>query len=162
MDVIFDVDGTLLDISHRLHWLGLSESTTPSERANPSNSKNWKEFRKPELKVHDFPIKPVVTVMNSLYRDGHRILIVSGRIESEEEDTIKSLSILSPYVRSLPTYFRSDTDYRPDYEMKKTALMKIKRDGYDPVLAFDDRPNVIKMWKEHGILVADVGKGVDF
>ena len=46
--------------------------------------------------------------------------------------------------------------------MKKTALMKIKRDGYDPVLAFDDRPNVIKMWKEHGILVADVGKGVDF
>ena len=156
MDIIFDVDGTLLDITHRLHHI------LGTERQKPYKSRNWKRFREPSLKVHDLPIKPVVTVMNSLYKDGHQILIVSGRVKSEEKDTINSLSLLSPYAGTLPTYFRSDTDYRPDYEMKKTALAKIKRDGYDPVMAFDDRPNVIKMWREQNILVADVGKGVDF
>ena len=53
MDVIFDIDGTLLDISHRLHLIGVSESTAPSERAHPTNSKRWKEFRDSKLKEHD-------------------------------------------------------------------------------------------------------------
>jgi len=29
-------------------------------------------------------------------------------------------------------------------------------------LTFDDRPSVIRMWKEHGFTVADVGNGVEF
>ena len=44
MDVIFDIDGTLLDITHRLHHLNLNESTPNSER---KGKKDWKAFRDP-------------------------------------------------------------------------------------------------------------------
>lgn len=156
MDIIFDVDGTLLDITHRLYHIKV-------DRSNPTaKNKNWEAFRNPELKKFDTPIRPVVDTMNSLFRDGHRIIICSGRTWSEKDDTMVSLSLLSPYVQSLPTYFRSNTDYRPDTEMKFDALAHMRRHGYNPVMAFDDRPSVIKMLRDQGIIVADVGKGVDF
>jgi hypothetical protein len=33
---------------------------------------------------------------------------------------------------------------------------------FNPVMAFDDRPAVVRMWKENGLIVADVGNGVEF
>ena len=38
----------------------------------------------------------------------------------------------------------------------------MRDDGYNPIMAFDDRPNVIRMWREQGLMVADIGKGVEF
>ena len=162
MDVIFDVDGTLLDISHRLHFLGLSESTSPSDRAKPNASKRWKEFRDPKLKRWDEPILPVILTMNALHFEGHRVIIASGRIESEGPDTKKTLERWVPYIDSVPMYMRADEDYRPDYEAKLDLLNQMRADGFNPTYAFDDRPSVIRMWREQGLLVADVGKGKEF
>ena len=41
-------------------------------------------------------------------------------------------------------------------------LDQMRRDGYDPVMAFDDRPSVVRMWREQGLVVADVGEGKEF
>ena len=36
-------------------------------------------------------------------------------------------------------------------------------DGYKPKLVFDDRPSVLRMWREiEGLQVVDVGHGVEF
>ena len=162
MDVIFDVDGTLLDISHRLHLIGAKQVGDPGVRTSLTNSKRWKEFRDPKLKGWDEPILPVMLIMNALHVEGHRVIIASGRIKSEGPDTIKTLKRWVPYIDSVPMYMREDKDYRPDFEVKLDLLHQMRNEGFNPTFVFDDRPSVIRMWREQGLLVADVGKGKEF
>ena len=172
MDIIFDIDGTLIDISHRLH---LIERTPP----------DWEEFRNPLQKRWDEPRMPIINIAVALEKAGHGVLFCSGRRESEREDT---LEVLSRFFRPMPMlWMRRDKDYRPDTEVKAEMLEIIRSPdvkfpgyppdpdpsvgrvfatgnskGFNPVMAFDDRPSVIRMWKEHGLTVADVGNGVEF
>jgi hypothetical protein len=163
MDIIFDIDGTLLDISHRLKYLGLDDSyVTYGERAKPSASERWKKFRDPKLKRWDEPILPVIATMTSLYDSGNVVILATGRVKSEGPDTIETLKTWVPFIDKLPLYMRDDKDYRPDFEVKLDILKQIRDDGRNPTFAFDDRPSVIRMWREQGLLVADVGKGEEF
>lgn len=151
MDYIFDIDGTLLDISHRLKFITLEGSYLDSGK------KDWKSFRDPKQKRWDQPILPTIKIMDSLIKSGHRILVSTGRQESEKEDTIKSLR---PYMDKDPIsirfYMRSQRDRRQDYLLKADHLDKMRDDGYDPQMVFEDRPTVITMWRLKGLLVADV------
>ena len=160
MDIIFDIDGTLLDISHRLH---LIKKTPP----------DWEEFRNPLQKRWDEPRLPIIKVAVALQIAGNQVILCSGRRESEREDTLKSLSrffksdvdkILHGISRiQMPMLcMRKDKDYRPDTKVKADMLETLRNQGFNPVMAFDDRPSVIRMWKEHGLTVADVGNGVEF
>jgi hypothetical protein len=45
---------------------------------------------------------------------------------------------------------RSDGDYRPDYIVKKEIVDRLLI-RYDIVKAYDDNPNVVKLWSEYGI-----------
>ena len=162
MDVIFDVDGTLLNISHRLHLIGAKQVGDPGVRTSLTNSKRWKEFRDPKLKGWDEPILLVILTMNALHVEGHRVIIASGRIKSEGPDTIKTLKRWVPYIDSVPMYMREDKDYRPDDLVKSDLLHQMRNEGFNPTFVFDDRPSVIRMWREQGLLVADVGKGKEF
>ena len=54
MDVIFDIDGTLVDISHRLKLI-------------KSSPKDWKAFRDPLKKRWDEPITPVIDILLALH-----------------------------------------------------------------------------------------------
>jgi hypothetical protein len=56
-------------------------------------------------------------------------------------------------------YMRSDKDYRADYIVKREMLDKIRADGYDPVLVFDDRTSVVNMWREAGLRAVQVAPG---
>jgi len=147
MDIIFDIDGTLLDISHRLH---LIKKTPP----------DWEEFRNPLQKRWDEPRLPIIKIAVALQNADHNLLFCSGRRESEREDTLEALSRFFPPMPML--WMRKDKDYRPDTEVKADMLETLRNQGFNPVMAFDDRPSVIRMWKEHGLTVADVGNGVEF
>jgi hypothetical protein len=158
MQVIFDIDGTLLNIEHRLHFLKQSP-------------KDWKSFRDPELKRLDEPIVPVIDLFNALYYGGHTLILASGRTKDEEYDTRKTLKQWIPGITEavepgvdyeIPGWFRSINDYREDSIVKAGYLSEMKMHGYNPTLVFDDRPSVIRMWREQGLKVADVGGGVDF
>ena len=167
MDIIFDVDGTLLNIEHRLHFLKKSP-------------KDWKAFRDPELKDLDEPRMEVIRIAESLgsYRkrthnpakstggpnsaDVNRLILASGRVLAESSDTLTSLSKFMDINVFERTYFRSNKDFREDIEVKSDMLNKMRKHGYDPVMAFDDRPSVIRMWRERGLVVADVGYGKEF
>jgi len=147
MDIIFDIDGTLLDISHRLHLI----------KKNPPN---WKEFKRPSRKKWDTPRLPIINIAVALQKAGHRIILCSGRTTSERNDTVSSLSrFFDPMP---PLYMRREGDYRPDTEVKAMILEMLREIRFNPVMAFDDRPAVVRMWKENGLIVADVGNGVEF
>ena len=167
MDVIFDIDGTLLDISHRLKHI----KKTP---------KDWKAFRDPKEKVHDEPIMPIINIARAfLYNHSKdRIIFASGRSEEERADTILSLSewfllegwygvvenqdTIETYPTS-PFYMRKEKDYRKDTIVKREMYDQMLKDGYKPELVFDDRPSVLRMWREiEGLKVVDVGHGVEF
>lgn len=143
MDVIFDIDGTLLDISDRLKFI-------------ESKPRDWKKFKDPALKAGDKPIKPVIDILLALNAAGHRIIIASGRSESEKDGTLDSLKRYIPFIDDVPLYLRSDGDYRKDTVVKSAMLDRMLDAGYKPVMVFDDRPSVIEMWHDRGLKVMDV------
>ena len=147
--VIFDIDGTLLDISHRLKYI----KTTP---------KDWKTFRDPTLKQYDTPRYEIIAVLVAMYEANHSVILASGRTESEREDTIKSLHPYIPFVDDLPFYMRREGDYSKDTIVKAEMYNQMLEDEFVPELVFDDRPSVIRMWRGLGVSVADVGPGVEF
>ena len=159
MQVIFDVDGTLLNIEHRLHHIKKSP-------------KDWVSFRDSKLKRWDEPIRPMLDLFNALWFGGHTVIIASGRSKSEEDDTRASIKsyLGSNFVTDIngdesyavPGYFRSDKDFRKDTVVKAEMLNTMREDGYRPTLVFDDRPSVIRMWRDLGLKVADVGHGKEF
>lgn len=133
MAIIVDIDGTLADNKHRQSLV----QTAP---------KQWDEFFK--LCEFDSVIEPVAEVVRSMNRD-HHILIVTGRPERYRESTVRWLRKHNVPFWSL--YMREDDDHRPDHIIKHEILTQI-RYVHDPILAIDDRPEVVNMWRENGII----------
>ena len=139
MDYIFDIDGTLLDITHRLKFI-----TGPNEQYDTAK-KDWKSFRDPKQKRWDEPIMEVINILVALRAAGNRVIILSGRTKNEEDDTRDTLRTWIPDIDDIPMYMRSDRDRRKDYLTKSDLLDKVRADGYDPKMVFDDRPSVLSL-----------------
>ena len=141
-DVVFDIDGTLANITHRLHYI----KTKP---------KNWKAFQN---KVsEDAPILPTIHLLGLLDNAGCRIVLASGRNEEARADTEAWLEQHGVIYERL--YMRSLNDYRDDSIIKKEILDEMRQDGYDPYMVFDDRKRVVDMWRENGIQTYQVAEG---
>jgi hypothetical protein len=143
MLVVFDIDGTLANIEHRLDYV----------RSKP---KNWKAFDAgiPNDKVN-LPVAEVFTSM--LFH--HYIVLASGRNERSRKATEDWLwdNKLRGYQK---LYMRKEDDYRNDSIVKREMLDEIIADyGKKPDMVFDDRPRVVKMWRDAGIFVFDVYQG---
>jgi hypothetical protein len=54
---------------------------------------------------------------------------------------------------------RPKGDYRDDGVIKFELLQKIREDGFNPTIAFDDRNRVVDMWRTNGIICAQVAPG---
>jgi len=145
MLICFDIDGTLADLSHRLHYW----------RDSP---KNWNMF-KSEM-VNDTPIEQIAYIAREIWFSGHNVILCSGRGEESRkvtEDWLKKHGIEYSGL-----YMRPEKDYRSDDIVKKELLDKIVNDyGRKPDLWFDDRPRVVKMLRENGVFVVDVYQGTE-
>lgn len=142
MDIIFDIDGTLMDIEHRKKFV-------------EQKPKDWNSFR--DLTSEDTPNLDVFAVAIALQKDGNRILVASGRNKSQRAITLKQLMGQGLVFQEL--YLRSDNDYRPDYELKSEMLDKMLEAGYNPTLVFDDRSSVVNMWRSRGLRAVQVAPG---
>tara|TARA_B100002019_G_scaffold54947_3_gene47125 strand:- start:28551 stop:28988 length:438 start_codon:yes stop_codon:yes gene_type:complete len=142
MDVIFDVDGTLMDIEHRRHFV-------------VQRPKDFDAFR--EATSQDTAKEDIFAVAKALKAAGHRIIISSGRNKSQRAVTLKQLMGAGLVFDAL--YMRSDKDFRPDDEVKSQMLDKMIKDGFNPTMAFDDRQRVVDMWRDRGLTVAQVAPG---
>jgi phosphoglycolate phosphatase-like HAD superfamily hydrolase len=158
--VIFDIDGTLANIEHRRHFVA-------------SKPKNWKAFS--QGMKFDLPNDDIIWLMRLMYKDGVEILIASGRGEEDREATIEWLQkngIFSTHdvaedwdvvdkakVVYHKLYMRPANDYRPDNIVKSEILDKMLEDGFEPMMAVDDRDQVVEMWRSRGIRCLQVANG---
>ena len=142
MDIIFDIDGTLMDISHRKKYV-------------TQRPKDWNKFR--EETSNDTPNEDVFAIAKALQKAGHNILIASGRNKSQRAVTLKQLMKEKLVFRALE--LRSDTDYSPDTEVKSGMLDKFRKQGFNPELVFDDRSSVVDMWRQRGLRAVQVAPG---
>lgn len=158
--IIFDIDGTLANLDHRLRHI-LKEP------------KDWDAFYSDMTK--DKPIEPIRIVCGSLlalqyladsfgYEAKCHVVFCTGRPETYRQETLSWLdkhllsgTIIKPDVLKL--YMRKAGDYRPDAKVKEELLTQIKADGYEPILAFEDRERVVNMWRRNGIQCCQVAPG---
>lgn len=145
-DIVFDIDGTLADIQHRIHHI-------------KEKPKSWRKFR--EGIPNDKPHEDIIFLLKTLNSVGCRILIASGRSEYEREATVDWLHEQGIWENLVyqKLYMRPKDDYRADYIIKKEILEEMRRDGYDPTMTFDDRNQVVNMWREQGIRCLQVAPG---
>jgi len=143
MDIIFDVDGTLMDISHRRHFV---EGT---------GKKDWKNFN--AAMVRDTPNHAICEIARNLKKQNHRILITTGRFETTRHLTEEQLYDAEIEYNEL--LMRPDNDHQNDAALKQSMLIDLRRMGYTPMLAFDDRDRVVKMWREMGLGCCQVAPG---
>lgn len=151
--VIFDLDGTLANVDHRRHYI-------------KQEPKDWKSFFA-EI-VNDTPRQEIVDMLMKYEGEGYEIFIVSGRPEGGRSNTDgreqteawleKTFKGYKPYKA---LFMRRSDDKRPDTEVKKEIYDKCFK-NYPVHKVIDDRPSVIRMWKEQGLDVIDVGDGVEF
>lgn len=153
MDVIFDLDGTLCDVSDRVQFV--TPPTDWDERALGRWTADWKSFFA-GIK-DDAPIEPVCATLRALHAAGHRILLCSGR--EQKFDAVSRDWLDRHNVPFHAIYLRANGDNRSDHVVKLELLADMRADGHDPKLVFDDRASVVNMWRDAGLICAQVAPG---
>lgn len=149
--VIFDIDGTLTNIEHRLCYIKDPREPNSTAGWRP----DWDAFH--AACVDDAPIPEIVAVARALHEAGHVLFAVSGRMDTVRCQTRAWLETQRIFFDAL--YMRIEGDYRPDYEVKREFLWAIRAAGCNPILAFDDRQQVVDMWRSEGVRCCQVAPG---
>jgi hypothetical protein len=154
-DVIVDLDGTIFDIAHRRHYVA-------------SKPKNWKAFNSA---MHlDVANEHVVWTVRSFFNNGGRILLASGREETfraVSENKLGELGIIPIDIAEHAKdailynkfYMRAAKDNRPDTIVKSEILDQMRAEGFNPVIAIDDRQSVVDMWRARGLTCLQCAPG---
>lgn len=142
---IFDIDGTLADLSHRL----------PHIQKSP---KDWDAFF--AACEDDEPIGHVCELAKNVFRAGPAVVFMSGRSDRVHSQTRRWLGKhIGLWAKVAPLYMRKDGDHRPDHLVKLELLNMVRDHGYAPIMAFDDRNQVVEMWRANGVPCAQVAPG---
>lgn len=133
--VIFDIDGTLALMNGR----GAFE---------------WDKVGT------DLINRPVVRALEAFAEIGYRILLVSGRDGCCELETRKWLHEASIDYDEL--WMRPAGNKEKDTIIKRRIYDEHIAGKYNILAVFDDRPSVIRMWRQLGLFVFDCGNGIEF
>lgn len=150
---IFDLDGTLCNIEHRLHFLD-----------NKADKHRWDKFHK--ACVNDVPNQPVIRIMEALVDEGSEVWIFSGRSEDVRKETEewmhKYLDTYAWPLRANPALLtmRPSGDFTEDHLLKQSWMQwMLEDDRKRLVCVFDDRKRVVDMWRANGITCLQVAPG---
>jgi|TARA_R100000781_G_scaffold77031_1_gene47748 phosphoglycolate phosphatase-like HAD superfamily hydrolase len=148
---IFDVDGTLMNVDLRVRRAKNAKKET-------DKIMDWDIFLDPDVMVEcDHPNNDVCYMAKTLYDTGNDVIITSARNERHRDATLLQLD--NAGVKFTELYLRADDDFRPDDIVKEELLQKIHEDGFRPVTAFDDRDQVVNMWRRLGLNCYQVREG---
>lgn len=142
--ILCDIDGTIADITHRLHFI----QTKP---------KDWDSFYSACDK--DTPVNPIRKLLEAFaLTEDYDFVYSSGRREETRGKTCTWL-----VEHSFPSgqlYMRRDGDYRSDVEVKREMYETIisPRHG-KPLLVLDDRDSVVALWRELCLTCLQVKNG---
>ena len=143
---VFDLDGTLADVQHRVHFLD-------------GKKKDWVGFLS-DVK-NDTPKDWVIEILRLLPPE--RVLLFTGRSEISAVDTIEWLDTYNiPYAE---LRMRWSHNFEPDEILK---LRMVADDVYMKSIQnriqaiWDDRQRVVDMWRDSGFNVFQVEKWEEF
>lgn len=143
---IFDLDGTVCNHEHRLHFLFAG-----------------KEEQFHAACVHDTPVLSILGILKVLYQSGAEIWFVSGRSRAMFAETLHWLATHTDIPREEiePRLFlRPARDWRQDTVVKGEWLRKQGPEFKARVAAvFEDRSSVVKMWRDNGLTCLQVAEG---
>ena len=138
--VIFDIDGTLADISERIHHI----------KRKP---KNWNAFN--TGMAQDKAIHSMVRLCNILYASGIHIILCSGRNERNRPGTVEWLNKQGVNYHEL--LLRRDEDYRPDSAVKRELIQGLDKNKI--LFVVEDRSRVVEMWRSEGLVCLQCAPG---
>lgn len=140
--VIFDMDGTLADCSHRLHYV------------QGSGKKDWEKFF--AGCADDTPQNEIVRLAVEL-SFSNAILIASARPERLRKVTESWLKLYEiPYER---IYLRKNDDRRTDGIVKSEMLKQMHNHGFEPWIVVDDRESAVAAWRDLGLTCLQCEEG---
>jgi len=137
--VIFDIDGTLSDSSHRIQH---------------AHMKDWDTFQ--SLAIDDPVIVPIATLLRRLSRHAD-VILLTGRQEKYRHITKKWLEDAELAYCYEELIMREDDDFSHDINMKIKALEK-RFGNQENVIAnvwfvIDDRDSVVEGFRNYGLTV---------
>jgi predicted secreted acid phosphatase len=138
--VIFDIDGTLADVSARVHHV-------------EKKPKDWDAFFRGMSQ--DKAIHSIVRLCNILYASGLKILLCSGRGEEHRAETIQWLAENGVNYHEL--ILRRAGDRRSDVVVKREMLAGIDRNKI--LFVVEDRNGVVEMWRSEGLVCLQCAPG---
>jgi len=138
---IFDIDGTLSNGDHRLHHI-------------KKDPKDWRAYF--AECYDDEPIEHICELARVL---GTHLAVVyaSGRSDECQDATVRWL--IKHGLPPGPVYMRAAGNHEGDDILKPKMLERMRADGYEPVMAFDDRDRVVAAWRGAGVPCAQVAPG---
>ncbi|MEV0153232.1 AAA family ATPase [Micromonospora sp. NPDC050686] len=106
----------------------------------------------------DEPNEAVVAAVRAMHAAGHAVVFCSGRDASARADTVAWLDrhVRVPY---LALHLRAVGDHRKDAVVKQEIYEREIRDRYRVVGVFDDRQQVVQMWRSLNLTVFQVADG---
>ena len=151
--VCFDLDGTLADVRHRLHYI------QPNPAIDPKTGK--KVMRRFDLFhhacVHDTVVEPVAYFYRKFVADPDvTVIVLSGRDHATYDKTAQWFvdNDLPPPDQML---LKQGDQNIPDVEQKRFHADRLEKKYGKPItMVFDDRDRVVVMWKARGTFVFNV------
>lgn len=139
--LICDLDGTLCNVEHRLHFI---------QHKPP----RWKEFFE---HLEGDTLNEAVDFVLRQFKD-IALVFVSGRPEdyrAQSEAWLQGQGYIS-----FKLYMRSTGDFREDWIIKEELYrQQIEPELGKPQVIFDDRDQVVAMWRRLGLACFQVKKG---
>lgn len=140
--IVFDIDGTVADNSHRTHWL----MTKP---------KNWRAY---DAGMADDGLHgDIAWLVQQQFAARNWIVFATGRSEDHKETTVNWLVKHELFHHGL--FMRKSKDFRKDSIIKVELLQQIRQDFGNPFLWFDDRDHVVEAIRNEGVRVLQVKEG---
>ena len=144
--VIFDLDGTLALIDKRR-----------AISTKDNGKMDWGVFQDPQNIDLDKPNQPVINMANMLHKQGFRIFILSGRSDVTHQATVDWLNDNGVWWDHLVMRPQNQL-YLPDNDLKQGWLDTIGKDNV--AMVFDDRNQVVDMWRQNGLTCFQVADGI--
>ena len=134
--VIFDIDGTLSDRRHRLHYL--------------EKKKDWKSF----FDNLNFapPIKASFDFLFDHLNQGHKVILLTGRPEEYREKTVRWLKKHRVQPEMYELFMRETKNFESDVSLKE-RLFRTHSSDLNVIKVYDDNPKLIELWRSLGLSV---------